>query len=116
MVAACLGLPAADQHRCCPPTVAGKASWIAGTTFLILVVPLIIEMDREQQVGATSASRLCLLAVRPCSRCCLRCSHGWVLSLTPPPHCCACGLGLQLVEFESNQLNALTGSQAAPAK
>lgn len=28
----------------------GKAGWIAGTTFLILVVPLIIEMDREQQV------------------------------------------------------------------
>jgi import receptor subunit TOM22 len=48
---------------------AGKAGWIAGTTFLILVVPLIIEMDREQQ----------------------------------------------LVEFESQQLNALTGS-AAPAK
>ncbi|EFN51876.1 hypothetical protein CHLNCDRAFT_139795 [Chlorella variabilis] len=47
----------------------GKAGWIAGTTFLILVVPLIIEMDREQQ----------------------------------------------LVEFESQQLNALTGSAAAPA-
>ncbi|KAF4370913.1 hypothetical protein CsatB_025585 [Cannabis sativa] len=27
----------------------GRAAWIAGTTFLILVVPLIIEMDREQQ-------------------------------------------------------------------
>ncbi|PRW20613.1 mitochondrial import receptor subunit TOM9-2-like [Chlorella sorokiniana] len=47
----------------------GKAGWIAGTTFLILIVPLIIEMDREQQ----------------------------------------------LVEFESQQLNALTGSQQAPA-
>ncbi|KAG7668852.1 putative Mitochondrial import receptor subunit TOM9-2 [Nannochloris sp. 'desiccata'] len=28
----------------------GKAAWIAGTAFLILLVPLIIEMDREQQL------------------------------------------------------------------
>ncbi|KAL6208842.1 hypothetical protein ACLB2K_019787 [Fragaria x ananassa] len=28
----------------------GKAAWIFGTTFLILVVPLIIEMDRDQQL------------------------------------------------------------------
>ncbi|WPT12185.1 Mitochondrial import receptor subunit TOM9-2 [Picochlorum sp. SENEW3] len=27
----------------------GKAAWIAGTAFLVLIVPLIIEMDREQQ-------------------------------------------------------------------
>ena len=26
----------------------GKAAWIAGTTFLILAVPLIIEMDHDQ--------------------------------------------------------------------
>lgn len=27
----------------------GKAAWIASTTFLILAVPLIVELDREQQ-------------------------------------------------------------------
>lgn len=26
----------------------GKAAWLASTTFLVLFVPLIIEMDREQ--------------------------------------------------------------------
>ncbi|KAK9137992.1 hypothetical protein Sjap_008586 [Stephania japonica] len=29
----------------------GKAAWFAGITFLILVVPLIVEMDREQQLN-----------------------------------------------------------------
>jgi hypothetical protein len=35
-----------------PPSIplAGKAAWIAGTAFLVLIVPLIIEMDREQQL------------------------------------------------------------------
>jgi import receptor subunit TOM22 len=28
----------------------GKAAWIAGATFLVLVVRLIIEMDRERQM------------------------------------------------------------------
>ena len=46
-----------------------RALWITATTFAILVVPLLIEMDREQQ----------------------------------------------LLEFESQQLGALTGP-AAPAK
>jgi import receptor subunit TOM22 len=27
-----------------------KAAWIASTTMLVLMVPLIIEMDREQQI------------------------------------------------------------------
>jgi len=47
--------------------VPGKAAWIAGTAFLVLVVPLIIELDREQQV----------------------------------------------VEFESQQMNALTGGSGS---
>jgi hypothetical protein len=44
--------PPLPRHTAAPPALlpAGKAGWIAGTTFLILVVPLIIEMDREQQV------------------------------------------------------------------
>ena len=28
----------------------GNAAWIASTTMLILVAPLIVEMDREQQL------------------------------------------------------------------
>jgi import receptor subunit TOM22 len=28
----------------------GKAMWILGTTLIVLAVPLIIEMDREQQL------------------------------------------------------------------
>lgn len=37
-----------NQSQLC--NLAGKAAWIAGTAFLILLVPLIIEMDREQQL------------------------------------------------------------------
>ena len=36
----------------------GKAAWIAGTSFLILVVPLIIEMDREQQLVEFESQQL----------------------------------------------------------
>lgn len=33
------------------PNLPGNKAWILGTSFLVLAVPLIIEMDREQQVG-----------------------------------------------------------------
>ncbi|OIW01658.1 hypothetical protein TanjilG_04626 [Lupinus angustifolius] len=39
----------------------GKAAWIAGTTFLILVVPLIIEMDREQQFNEIELQQASIL-------------------------------------------------------
>ena len=28
----------------------GRAAWITGTTFLVLIVPLIIESDRDSQI------------------------------------------------------------------
>ncbi|KAF5752423.1 hypothetical protein HS088_TW01G00332 [Tripterygium wilfordii] len=43
----------------------GKAAWIAGTTFLILVVPLIIEMDREQQFNELEIQQQSLLGPPP---------------------------------------------------
>lgn len=39
----------------------GKAAWIAGTTFLVVVVPLIIEMDREQQLNDLELQQASLL-------------------------------------------------------
>ncbi|KAJ7972591.1 mitochondrial import receptor subunit TOM9-2-like [Quillaja saponaria] len=39
----------------------GKVAWIAGTTFLVLVVPLIIEMDREQQMNELELQQAILL-------------------------------------------------------
>ncbi|GAB4830095.1 Mitochondrial import receptor subunit TOM9-2 [Ancistrocladus abbreviatus] len=45
----------------------GKAAWIAGTTFLILVVPLIIEMDREQQLNELELQQASLLGTPPIS-------------------------------------------------
>ncbi|KAL6644339.1 hypothetical protein ACP70R_000291 [Stipagrostis hirtigluma subsp. patula] len=43
----------------------GKAAWIAGTTFLVLVVPLIIEMDREQQLNDLELQQQTLLGAPP---------------------------------------------------
>lgn len=38
-----------------------KASWITATTVLILLVPLIIEMDREQQIMEMEKEQLNVL-------------------------------------------------------
>ncbi|KAJ7979788.1 mitochondrial import receptor subunit TOM9-2-like [Quillaja saponaria] len=46
----------------------GKAAWIAGTTFLILVVPLIIEMDREQQFNELELQQASLLGTPSVSK------------------------------------------------
>ncbi|CAN4102057.1 unnamed protein product [Withania somnifera] len=43
----------------------GKAAWIAGTTFLILVVPLIIEMDRDAQLTELDMQQASLLGAPP---------------------------------------------------
>ncbi|KAJ0989289.1 hypothetical protein J5N97_007645 [Dioscorea zingiberensis] len=43
----------------------GRAAWIAGTTFLILVVPLIIEMDREQQLNELELQQASILGTPP---------------------------------------------------
>ncbi|GAV80659.1 hypothetical protein CFOL_v3_24119 [Cephalotus follicularis] len=43
----------------------GKAAWIAGTTLIILVVPLIIEMDREQQLNDLELQQQSLLGAPP---------------------------------------------------
>ncbi|KAK6929703.1 Mitochondrial import receptor subunit Tom22 [Dillenia turbinata] len=46
----------------------GKAAWIAGTTFVILVVPLIIEMDREQQFNEMELQQASLLGAPPAAQ------------------------------------------------
>ncbi|KAM3376473.1 mitochondrial import receptor subunit TOM9-2 [Capsicum galapagoense] len=43
----------------------GRAAWIAGTTFLILVVPLIIEMDRDAQLSEFEMQQASLLGSGP---------------------------------------------------
>ncbi|KAK7861609.1 mitochondrial import receptor subunit tom9-2 [Quercus suber] len=42
-----------------------KATWIIGTTFLILAVPLIIEMDRDQQLTEIELQNANLLGTTP---------------------------------------------------
>ncbi|KAL6492535.1 Mitochondrial import receptor subunit TOM9-2 [Orobanche gracilis] len=43
----------------------GKAAWIVGTTFLVLVVPLIFEMDREKQFNELELQQASLLGAPP---------------------------------------------------
>ncbi len=46
------------QHARKVTLATGKAAWIAGTAFLVLIVPLIIEMDREQQIVELEAGQM----------------------------------------------------------
>ena len=39
----------------------GKAAWIAATTALVLLVPLILELDREQQISEMEKEQLSVL-------------------------------------------------------
>ncbi|XP_050365118.1 mitochondrial import receptor subunit TOM9-2 [Argentina anserina] len=43
----------------------GRAAWILSTTFLILVVPLIIEMDRDQQLTELELQQANILGTPP---------------------------------------------------
>ncbi len=43
----------------------GRAAWVTGTTLLILVVPLIIEMDREAQLMEMESQAMGVLAGAP---------------------------------------------------
>ena len=47
----------------------GKAVWIAGTTFLILAVPLIIEMDCDQQLTEIELQNASLFGTAPTPKC-----------------------------------------------
>ena len=40
----------------------GRAAWVTGTSLLVLVVPLIIEMDREAQLMESESQALGVLA------------------------------------------------------
>lgn len=39
----------------------GKAAWILGTSFLVAVLPLVIEMDRDQQAQELENQQLGVL-------------------------------------------------------
>ncbi|KAL3812422.1 hypothetical protein ACJIZ3_013690 [Penstemon smallii] len=43
----------------------GKAAWIAATTFIVLGIPLIIEMDREAQLNEVEFQQASLLGGAP---------------------------------------------------
>ncbi|KAK4538972.1 hypothetical protein RGQ29_032092 [Quercus rubra] len=43
----------------------GKAAWITGTTFLILAMPLIIEMDHNQLLTEIELQNTSLLGIAP---------------------------------------------------
>ncbi|KAF8111708.1 hypothetical protein N665_0073s0064 [Sinapis alba] len=43
----------------------GKAAWIAGTTFLILVVPLLIQAERDQMLGEIEFQQASILGPPP---------------------------------------------------
>ena len=47
----------------------GKAVWIAGTTFLILAMPLIIEMDCNQQLTDIELQNASLFSTTPTPKC-----------------------------------------------
>uniref|UniRef100_A0A803LLV9 Uncharacterized protein n=1 Tax=Chenopodium quinoa TaxID=63459 RepID=A0A803LLV9_CHEQI len=43
----------------------GKAAWIVGTTFLVLALPLIIELERDGQIDAMELQQASLLGTPP---------------------------------------------------
>ncbi|XP_018449454.2 mitochondrial import receptor subunit TOM9-1-like [Raphanus sativus] len=43
----------------------GKAAWIVGTSFLILVVPLLIQAERDQMLGEIELQQASILGPPP---------------------------------------------------
>ena len=46
-----------------PAKSTGKAAWMTGTTFIVLVLPLLIAMDREYQLNELDLPERSLLGV-----------------------------------------------------